>query len=86
MSEQVARVESLKLRCSTLYDRMGYNPDRSHWEMEFLSILMQLADILSILDNHLSVTSVNLEDISNRVASLEVRYSELLYRISDRKG
>lgn len=86
LNHPVVKVESLKIQCDSLYQRMSRDPDRPSWELEFCSIFIQLAEIVALLDNKLAVTSVNLEDISKRVTSLESRYSELLYHLSSRSS
>lgn len=80
-----SRIEALCSRCSGLYDRMRHNPDRPFWEIEYLSILVQLSELFALLDSKLATTALNLDDISKRVSSLETRYSELLFKISSSK-
>lgn len=79
------RVDLLVDRCHSLYNRMSRNPDRPSWELEYLSILIQLSEIFQLLDSKLSTTALNLEDLTARVSSLEKRYSELLYKLSSSK-
>ena len=78
------RVDIILDRCHSLYNRMARNPDRPSWELEYLSLLVQLAELMNLLDSKLSTSCVNLDEVSKKVSSLEARYSELLYKLSSK--
>lgn len=82
--EKKERVKLLRDRCATLYSRMANFPDRPSWQLEALAIVVQLAELLALLDSQLATTTLNLDGISQRVQSLETKYSELLYHLSTR--
>lgn len=86
LNDPCHQVERLVDRCHSLYNRMSRNPDRPSWELEFCTIFIHLVEILSLLDNNLATSSLNLDDIQKRVSSLEARYSELLYVVSTKNG
>ena len=74
----------LRGRAGQLCDAILCDPERPYWQVEFIRILDELAMVTELLaDDYLSCAG-DLSGLKDRVGSLEARYSELLYRMSDR--
>lgn len=83
MASEVSIAE-LRDRSSALARSLLEDPDRPFWQVEFISILNELAIILDYVSSNLSDSCCNLSKLEVRVSSLEHRYSELLYKMSGR--
>ena len=78
------QVLELKDRAVSLYASLIADPDRPYWQAELTAILLAQADIMSLLSSDYISCAGDLSALRDRIVSLETRYSELLYRMSDR--
>lgn len=74
----------LRQRAMKLYGSLCDDPDRPYWQAELTSIVFGLVDVVMILTSDAAASSVDLKNMQQSITSLETRYSELLYRMSDR--
>lgn len=74
----------LRGRVGQLCEAMLRDPERPYWQAEFVRILTELAEITDLIANDYLSCAGDLSGLKDRVGSLETRYSELLYRMSDR--
>ena len=79
-----SQILELKDRTASLYASLIADPDRPYWQAELTAILLALADIMSLLSSDYISCAGDLTGLREKVASLELRYSELLYWLSDR--
>ena len=80
----MSQLIDLRGRAGQLCDAMLQDPDRPYWQAEFVRILTELAEIMDLISNDYLSCAGDLSGLKDRVGSLESRYSELLYRMSDR--
>ena len=82
----MANVQILELRdrATSLYSSLIADPDRPYWQAELTAILLALADIMALLSSDYISCAGDLTALRGKIESLETRYSELLYRLSDR--
>lgn len=74
----------LRGRAGQLCDAMLHDPERPYWQAEFVRILTEMLEIMDLLANDYLSCAGDLSGLKDRIGSLEARYSELLYRMSDR--
>ena len=79
-----SQVLELKDRVASLYTSLIADPDRPYWQAELTAILLAQADLMSLLSSDYISCAGDLSALRDRIVSLETRYSELLYRMSDR--
>lgn len=79
-----SQILELKDRAATLYAALVADPDRPFWQAELTAILLAQADIMALLSSDYISCAGDLSGLRERIVSLETRYSELLYRMSDR--
>lgn len=79
-----SQILELKDRAASLYAALVADPDRPFWQAELTAILLAQADIMSLLSSDYISCAGDLSGLRERIVSLETRYSELLYRMSDR--
>lgn len=77
------QILELKDRAATLYSSLIADPDRPYWQAELTAILLALADIMALLSSDYISCAGDLTALRCKIESLETRYSELLYRLSD---
>ena len=82
----MANVQIIELRdrASALYNALIADPDRPYWQAELTAILLAQADIMALLSSDYISCAGDLSGVRERITSLETRYSELLYRRSER--
>ena len=78
------QILELKDRAASLYGALIADPDRPYWQAELTAILLAQADIMALLSSDYISCAGDLSALKEKIASLETRYSELLYRMSDR--
>ena len=79
-----AQIDELRNRAAVLYESLIADPDRPYWQAELTAILLAQADLMSLLSSDYISCAGDLSGVRERLVSLETRYSELLYRMSDR--
>lgn len=79
-----SQILELKDRATTLYAALVADPDRPYWQAELTAILLAQADIMALLSSDYISCAGDLSALRERIVSLETRYSDLLYRMSDR--
>lgn len=78
--------KDLQARCSKLLDTMANDPERPAWQLELVRITLEGLSTAAILQQSHKRTGKSYAELLTKVESLELRYSELLYRLSDLKG
>ena len=78
------QISELRNRAAALYDSLIADPDRPYWQAELTAILLAQADIMALLSSDYISCAGDLSGVRERLVSLETRYSDLLYRMSDR--
>lgn len=78
--------KDLQARCSKLLDTMANDPERPAWQLELVRITLESLSTAAILQQSNKRTGKSYAELLTKVESLELRYSELLYRLSDLKG
>lgn len=78
------QILELKDRAAALHMALMADPDRPYWQVELTAILLAQADIMELLSSDYISCVGDLTALREKIASLELRYSELLYRMSDR--
>ena len=79
-----SQILELKDRAASLYSSLIADPDRPYWQAELTAILLAQADIMALLSSDYISCAGDLTALREKIASLEVRYSDLLYRMSER--
>lgn len=79
-----SQIFELRDRAAALNAALVADPDRPYWQAELTAIMLALADILSLLSSDCISCAGDLSGVKDRLVLLESRYSELLYRMSDR--
>lgn len=79
-----SQIIELRDRAASLYAALVADPDRPYWQAELTAILLAQADIVALLSSDYISCAGDLSGLRERIKSLETRYSELLYRMSDR--
>jgi len=79
-----SQILELKDRAAALYASLIADPDRPFWQAELTAILLAQADIMALLSSDYISCAGDLTALREKIASLELRYSELLYRMSER--
>ena len=79
-----SQILELKDRAAALYASLMADPDRPFWQAELTAILLALADIMALLSSDYISCAGDLTALREKIASLELRYSELLYWMSER--
>lgn len=77
-------LKDLQSRSLSLYDAMIADPNRPYWQAELTRCVVELSDLMTILASDLASSVSDLEALLKRIESLEHRYSELLYRMSQK--
>lgn len=80
----INQIYELRERAASLNAALIADPDRPYWQAELTAILLALADVMSLLSSDYISCTGDLSGLKDRLVSLENRYSELLYRMSDR--
>ena len=80
----MSQLIDLRGRAGELCDSILSDPNRPYWQVEFIRILEELSAVTELLANDYLSCVGDLSGLKDRVGSLESRYSELLYRMSDR--
>ena len=78
------QVHELQARAAALHASLMADPDRPFWQAELTAILLAQADIMALLSSDYISFAGDLSALREKIASLELRYSELLYRMSER--
>lgn len=78
------QILELKDRAGALYASLLADPERPYWQVELTAILLAHADIMALLSSDYISCAGDLSALKEKIVSLETRYSELLYRMSDR--
>lgn len=78
------QILELKDRAACLYNSLIADPERPYWQVELTAILLAHVDIMSLLSSDYISCAGDLSGLKEKIVSLETRYSELLYRMSDR--
>lgn len=78
------QILELKDRAASLYAALVADPDRPYWQAELTAILLAQADIMALLSSDYISCAGDLSALRERIVSLETRYSDLLYRMSER--
>lgn len=78
------QILELKDRAGALYSSLLADPERPYWQVELTAILLAHADIMALLSSDYISCAGDLSALKEKIVSLETRYSELLYRMSDR--
>lgn len=78
------QILELKDRAASLYAALVADPDRPYWQAELTAILLAQADIMALLSSDYISCAGDLSGLRERIVSLETRFSDLLYRMSDR--
>lgn len=78
------QIIELKDRAASLYAALIADPDRPFWQAELTAILLAQADIMALLSSDYISCAGDLTALKERIVSLETRYSDLLYRMSER--
>lgn len=81
----MSKYDELRARCTKLLDTMANDPDRPAWQLELVRITMEGLSTAAVLAQSHKKTSKTYAELLTKVDSLERRYSELLYRLSDLK-
>ena len=79
-----SQILELQDRASALYTALIADPDRPYWQAELTAILLAQSDIMALLSSDYISCAGDLTALREKIASLELRYSELLYRMSER--
>ena len=79
-----SRLIDLRGRAGDLAESLLHDPNRPFWQAEIVRILCDLTDILDALASDQISSDAVCADLSQRLASVETRYSDLLYRMSER--
>ena len=79
-----SQILELKDRATALHIALIADPDRPYWQAELTAILLAQADIMALLSSDYISCAGDLSGLRERIKSLETRYSELLYRMSER--
>lgn len=79
-----SQIQELQARAAVLHTALLADPDRPYWQAELTAILLAQADIMALLSSDYISCAGDLTALREKIASLEIRYSELLYRMSDR--
>lgn len=78
------QINDLKERALSLYDALFSDPDRPYWQVELTAILLASVEYMSLLSSDFISYAGDLSALRECIVSLETRYSDLLYRMSDR--
>ena len=78
------QLSELRRRAMKLYGSLCDDPDRPYWQAELTSIVFNLVDVVMILTSDAAASGLDLKNMQQSITSLETRYSELLYRMSER--
>lgn len=79
-----SQIQDLQARAAALHMALIADPDRPYWQAELTAILLAQSDIMALLSSDYISCAGDLTALREKIASLETRYSELLYRMSDR--
>ena len=79
-----SQILELRNRAASLYAALVADPDRPYWQVELTAILLAQADIVALLSSDYISFAGDLSGLRESIKSLETRYSELLYLMSDR--
>lgn len=82
----MSKYEKLGARCSKLLDTMANDPDRPAWQLELVRITLESLSTAAILRQSHKKTDKSYAELLRKVESLERRYSELLFRLSELKA
>lgn len=77
--------KDLAMRCHKLLDTMANDPDRPAWELELVRITMESLTLAAIVNKQHQKTDKSYAQCLTKIESLEKRYSELLYKLSELK-
>ena len=77
--------KDLQARCAKLLDTMANDPERPAWQLELVRIALEGLSTAAILQQSSKRSSKSYAELLTKVESLEYRYSEVLYRLSDLK-
>ena len=79
-----AQIYELRERAASLNAALVADPDRPHWQAELTAILLDLADIISLLSSDYISCAGDLSGVLEVLVSLENRHSDLRCRMSER--
>lgn len=77
--------KDLQARCAKLLDTMANDPERPAWQLELVRITLEGLSTAAILQQSGKCSSKSYAELLTKVESLEHRYSDVLYRLSDLK-
>ena len=75
----------LQARCAKLLDTMANDPERPAWQLELVRITLEGLSTAAILQQSSKRSGKSYAELLTKVESLEHRYSDVLYRLSDLK-
>ena len=78
------RLLELKQRAVSLYDSLMNDPDRPFWQVELTAIVLNHAEIMNVLASDLVSSVADLQALKTKLDSVQLRYSELLYKMSEK--
>lgn len=81
----MSKYKDLRARCLKLLDTMANDPERPAWQIELVRITMEGLSAAAILQNQNKLQQNSYAQMLTKVESLELRYSELLYKIAELK-
>lgn len=79
----MSKYEDLQARCASLLDVMANDPDRPYWQLELVRITLESVAAAALLSQSHKKTDKSYAEMLCKVESLEKRYSELLYKLSE---
>lgn len=77
--------KDLHARCAKLLDTMANDPERPAWQLELVRITLEGLSTAAILQRSSKHSKKSYAELLTKVESLEHRYSDVLYRLSDLK-
>lgn len=77
--------KDLQARCAKLLDTLANDPERPAWQLELVRITLESLSTAAILQQSDKRSNKSYAKLLTKVESLEQRYSDLLYRLSELK-